>query len=155
MATKSVVDLLDGGKVPYRLLAHARAFSAQGTAASLHVSGRDFAKCVVVTTGDGRRVMAVVPGSRHLDLKALGGLLGSDVVLLPEAELLNLFPGCEAGAEPPFGNLYGLSTFVDESLARDHDIVFNAGSHVEAVRMKYEDWSRLVQPAIARIASGH
>ncbi len=155
MLTKTVADLLDGRKVPYRVLAHARVFTAQDTAACLHVSGWKFAKCVTVTTRDGRRAMAVLPGARHLDLKALGGLLGSDVELLPEDAMVRLFPGCEAGAEPPFGNLYGLSVFVDESLARDHDIVFNAGSHVEAVRMKYADWARLVRPTIARIASGH
>jgi Ala-tRNA(Pro) deacylase len=155
MLTRTVAQLLESARVPYRLLPHARAYTAQGTAASLHVSGRDFAKCVLVQASDGRRMMAVVPGARHLDLEALGGLLGSDVELLPELDAAKLFPDCEAGAEPPFGNLYGLSTYVDESLARDHDIVFNAGSHVEAVRMKYADWARLVAPAVARIARGH
>ena len=155
MLTKPVAQLLETARVPYRLLAHTRAFTAQGTAASLHVSGRDFAKCVVVRTRDGRRVMAVVPGARHLDLDALGGLLGCDVELLSEEALVKLFPDCEAGAEPPFGNLYGLSVYVDEGLARDHEIVFNAGNHVEAVRMAYADWARLVTPIVARIASGH
>ena len=155
MLTKPVADLLDSKRIPYQLMTHARAYTAQGVAASLHVSGWEFAKSVVVRTEDGRRLMAVVPGSRHLDLKALGGLVGSSVELLPEPEMARLFPGSEAGAEPPFGNLYQLPVYVDESLARDQQIVFNAGSHVEAVRMKYADWARLVQPVIARIASSH
>lgn len=155
MLTKPVADLLESKKIPYQLMAHSRAYTAQGVAASLHVSGWGFAKCVVVRTQDGRTLMAVVPGSRHLDLKALGGLVGSPVELVSEQAMARLFPGCEAGAEPPFGNLYQLSVYVDESLARDQEIVFNAGSHVEAVRMKYADWARLVQPTVARIASSH
>jgi len=155
MLTKPVADLLERKRIPYQLMPHTRAYTAQGIAASLHVSGWEFAKSVVVRTQDGRSLMAVVPGSRRLDLKALAGLIGSPVELLPEAAMARLFPGCEAGAEPPFGNLYELSVYVDERLARDQEIVFNAGSHVEAVRMKYEDWARLVQPKVARIASGH
>ena len=102
MLTKQVAQLLAGEKVPYQLLSHVRAYTAQGTAASLHVSGREFAKCVLVRARDGRRALAVVPAARHLDLDALGGLLGSDVELMPEETAVKLFPDCEPGAEPPF-----------------------------------------------------
>jgi Ala-tRNA(Pro) deacylase len=155
MLPKPVTQLLEQEKVPYEVMSHQRAFTAQAVAASLHVSGRDFAKPVIVKTQEGRMLMAVVPGPRHVDLKALSGLIGVPVELAHEDEMERLFPDCELGAEPPFGNLYGMPVYVDASLSSDPEIVFNAGSHSEAVRMKYADYARLVHPAVARISLGH
>jgi len=153
MPPRQITDFLDKEKVPYELLAHERAFTAQGVAASLHVRGRDFAKAVIVKTADGRRVMAVIPGPRHVDLEALEGLLGTRVELAREEEFAGLFPGCELGAEPPFGNLYGLPVYADESLHRDPDIVLNAGTHTEAIRMRWADYERLVRPVVGALST--
>lgn len=154
MLPKPMTQLLEKEKVLYEVMLHPRAFTAQAVAASLHVSGRDFAKPVIVKTLEGRMLMAVVPGPRHVDLRALSGLLGVPVELAREEELEPLFPDCEVGAEPPFGNLYGMQVFVDAALSSDPEIVFNAGSHSEAVRMRFEDYARLVHPAVARISLG-
>lgn len=153
MPARQITDLLDEEKVSYEVLTHQRAYTAQGVAASLHVSGRDFAKSVILRTADARLVMAVIPGARHVDLKALEGLLGAGVELARERDFAHLFPGCELGAEPPFGNVYKLPVYVDESLRKDPEIVFNAGTHTEAIRMSYADFEKLVRPVIAVLSS--
>ncbi len=153
MPPQQITDLLDKEKVPYEVLTHERAYTAQGVAASLHVSGRDFAKPVILKTADARLVMAVIPAPRHVDLKALEGLLGARVELAREGEFTHLFPGCELGAEPPFGNVYNMPVYVDESLCQDPEIVFNAGTHTEAIRIKYADFERLVRPVVAALSS--
>lgn len=153
MPPSQIVEFLDKKEVPYEVLPHARAYTAQGVAASAHVRGRDFAKAVIVKAADGRRLMAVIPAPRHVDLDALGGLLGSHVELAHEDEFAALFPGCELGAEPPLGNLYGLPVYADESLHRDPDVVFNAGNHNEVIRMKWVDYERLVHPVVAVLST--
>jgi Ala-tRNA(Pro) deacylase len=153
MPPRQIIEFLDKEKVPYEVLAHAKAYTAQGVAASVHVRGRDFAKAVIVKAADGRRVMAVIPGPRHVDLKALEGLLGTRVELAREEEFATLFPGCELGAEPPLGNLYGLPVYADQSLHRDPDVVFNAGTHSEVIRMKWADYQRVVQPVVATLST--
>ena len=97
--------------------------------------------------------MAVVPASRHVDLAKLADTAGAkQATLATEEEFQQLFPGCEVGAMPPFGNLYDMDVYVDDMLREDDDIVFNAGSHVQVVRMEYEDYQRLVQPVLGEFA---
>ena len=98
--------------------------------------------------------MAVIPGSRHLNLNALRKALGAkDVQLMTEQEFVDAFPDCDPGAMPPLGVLYQLDVYVDERLSREAEIVFNAGSHHELARLAYKDFDRLQRPKILRIAS--
>jgi len=153
MVTPRLKEFLDSHQTPYEIQTHPRAFTSQGVAAALHVRGREFAKAVIVKTDGGRMVMAVVPGPRHVDLEAVKDLLGArDVSLAREDEFADRFPGCELGAEPPFGNLYDMPVFVDDTLRKDPEIVFNGGTHVETVRMKYEDYVDLVHPVVAKVS---
>ena len=154
MVPQQVREFLDRERVAYQVVAHEKAFTAQGVAATLHVSGWTFAKTVILKTKDGRLVMAVLAGPHNVNLKAARAVVGSDVDLAPEAEFAPKFPGCELGAEPPLGNLYGLPVYVDEALSKDPEIVFNAGTHTEAIRMTYADYERLVRPVVGRLASG-
>lgn len=80
--------------------------------------------------------------------------MATTVELASESEFKDRFPDCEIGAMPPFGNLYGIEVFADESLARDKKIAFNAGSHRELVRLAWEDFEKLVKPKIIRFAAG-
>jgi Ala-tRNA(Pro) deacylase len=96
--------------------------------------------------------MLVLPASHQVDFGRLRQVLGEDAELEREEQFRTLFPGCEVGAEPPFGNLFDLDTFVDTSLAEDEEIVFNAGSHWQTVRMRYDDYQRLVHPRVAKFA---
>jgi len=142
---------LDSNYIPYEPLTHPTTYTAQGTATLMQISGKEMAKTVVLRVGRNGEdtVLAVLPGPRHVKLDKLATLLGQPVRLATEEELSQLFPDCELGAMPPFGALYDLPVYVDESLSKDKEIVFNAGTHHDAVRMAYEDFIRLARPKIA------
>jgi Ala-tRNA(Pro) deacylase len=146
-------ECLDGNKVKYDVLTHPQVYTAQGVAAATHVPGNELAKSVILKVDD-RFVLAVLPAPRKVDTEQLQTQLGArNVRMAHESEFASLFPGCETGAMPPFGNLYGVDVYVDRSLTRDEEIVFNAGTHVEAIRMKYKDFERLVGPTVADFAA--
>ena len=141
-------NYLELKRVPYEHHVHATAFTAQQLANAEHLPGSNVAKTVMVKA-DGRFVMAVVPASTRVDLKALKEMLGvSEARLATETEFQELFPDSDVGAMPPFGNLYEIPVCVEHSLTRDEDIVFNAGTHEDSILMKCEDFCRLVQPKI-------
>lgn len=150
--SQRIHSYLDSENVKYECVPHIQAFAAQDVAHVLHVPGRMFAKPVVLEA-DGRLLMAVVPATHRLDLEGLKDKLGvADLELAAEGELAKICPDCELGALPPFGQLYGMEVWVDKALGDAEEIVFNAGSHTEAIRMKYEDFARLAMPHLARIA---
>lgn len=142
---------LDENKVPYVLCEHSPSYTAQGTAATLHVSGKDVAKTVVVHAGQ-KNCLAVLQACLHLDLERLGQLVGEPVRLATEPEMLEIFPDCELGAMPPLGEIYSLPVYVDEALTKDNEIVFNAGTHREAIRMSFSDFERLARPKVGSFA---
>ena len=145
---------LDRENVPYQHDVHRTAYTAQEVAAEEHVPGKLVAKTVVVKA-DAQFAMAVLPASLRLDTAALKTALGAkEVRLATEFEFTGLFPDCDVGAMPPFGNLYGLSVYVDESLTEDPEIVFNAGTHQDTIRMTYSDFARLVRPQVFAFALG-
>ncbi len=145
-------NVLKTNKVSYKMFQHPEAFTAQEIAASLHIPGKELAK-VVMVKANGRFIMAVLPASWRVDLRRLKEVVGEkDLRLASEEEFRLLFPDCEAGAEPPMGNLYNMDTFVDESLAEDENIFFNAGNHYETVKMSYRDYARIVMPEVGEFA---
>lgn len=145
----SLQAYLDDNHVDYELLAHPDVYTTQELAAIEHVRGRELAKVVILRSG-AEFLMVVLPAPYHVDLdKARIATGRSDLTLATEQEFVNLFPNCEAGAMPPFGNLYDMPVWVDESLSRDEDIVFNACTHRTAIKMKYADFARLVRPNVA------
>jgi len=149
MIAQRIREYLDSEKVGYEWLPHGEAFPAQEVAETLHVTGKHFAKAVVVHS-NGKLIMAVLPASRRLNMHELKEALeAKHLEMAPENELSKLCSGCELGAFPPFGNLYGMDTWVDRSLYESEEIVFNAGTHTDAVRMKYSDYARLAKPRVA------
>ncbi len=150
--SRRIREYLDSNDVQYEWLPHPQAYTAQEVAHSLHLSGKRLAKTVLVDA-DGRLVMAVLPASLRLSMvKLRDGLEAKRVEMLAESELGKLFPDCDLGAIPPFGNLYGMDVWVDESVAATQEIVFTAGTHRDAIRMRYSDFSALVNPRVASIA---
>jgi Ala-tRNA(Pro) deacylase len=134
--------------VPFQLQHHPLAYTAQEVAAAEHVPGKIVAK-VVMVEADGRSAMLALPANRRVDLAQAARLLGAgDVRLAAEAEFAATFPDCEVGAMPPFGNLYGVPVYVDQTLAEDEEIVVNAGTHTDTIRLRYADFARLVQPTV-------
>jgi Ala-tRNA(Pro) deacylase len=121
---------------------------------SLTYRAKSWHKTVIVKI-DGELAMVLLPASLHIDLSQLrSAASANNVALASEEEFKERFPDCETGAMPPFGNLYDMPVFADESLARDKEIAFNAGSHRELVRLAWEDFVRLVEPKVVRFAAG-
>ena len=153
MTAKRLKDFLEREGVKYVTIVHSPAYTARETAQTAHIQRKDFAKTVIVKI-DGRLAMAVLPASEKLDLAQLKKAVGAKHVSIAlESEFDKWFPGCEPGAMPPFGNLYGMEVFVAKSLAADEQIAFNAGSHAELVRTAYKDFERLVQPIVATLST--
>jgi Ala-tRNA(Pro) deacylase len=144
-------ELFDDAKVSYEVYNHPLAYTAQEIAARQHFSGKEMAKVVMIEVDD-RLIMGVIPGSQKINLNTVKASLGAKQVrLATEDEFISRFPECEIGAMPPFGHLFGLPVFVDPALEKDDVIYFNAGNHVQTVRLSYKDFARLVKPQIARL----
>ncbi len=154
MALASLTEFLDAHSVAYVVISHSPAYTAQGVAGLAHISGKELAKTVIVKL-DGKLVMAVLPAKFHVDFELLRKMAhAKTVALASEDEFKDRFPECETGAMPPFGNLYGIPVFADDSLENDKEIAFNAGTHRELIRMTWTDFKKLVQPKVIRFAAG-
>ena len=152
MPVKRLKEYLDKHEIKYVTIRHSPAYTAQEVAASAHVPGRELAKTVMIKL-DSDIAMAVLPASFHVDLNRLREITGARrVELAAEDEFKDLFPACEVGAMPPFGNLYDMRVFTDASLAEDEEIAFEAGSHTELIRLPYSDYVRLVEPVVVQFA---
>lgn len=152
MPTARLKEFLDTHNVKYVTLEHSKAFTAAEIAALAHVPGREMAKTVMVDV-DGHMAMAVLPASLRVSFDQLRAAIGAQTVVLSnERDFVERFPGCEVGAMPPFGNLYGMEVYVADSLARQEEIAFNAGTHTEVIRMAWADYERLVQPMVMDFA---
>jgi Ala-tRNA(Pro) deacylase len=138
--------------VPYRPAHHRRAVTAQRLAAAEHVTGHDVAKTVMVRAGD-EVVMVVVPAAFRVDVEAVGRELGREARLAMESEFTPLFVDCEPGAEPPFGNLYGVRVLLDQRLAKREHMVCRDGTHEETIELPVADYVELVRPTIVDVAA--
>lgn len=148
MVSEKLRAFLDGNKVNYLVARHSEVYTAQEIAAALHVPGKELAKVVMVKAGGGF-VMTVLPASWRVDMESLAKVLGTeDIRLVTEDDFRDLFPDCEVGAMPPFGNLYGIEVYVDKSLTEDEEIFFQAGNHIESIKMKCRDFLKLVNPKV-------
>ena len=147
---KRLQRYLDSHKIPYEVMSHSAAYSARATAEALHVPGDMFAK-VVIAKADQRFVMAVVPSTWRVDFKRLEEVLDTrHVRLATESEFSDLFPDCEVGTMPPFGNLYHMDVYVDELLTQDAYILFDVGTHTGAMKLRYRDFAELVRPTVTQ-----
>ena len=148
-ATERLKQFLNKEHVRYTTLAHSPSYTAQEIAADAHVSGKELAKTVMVNL-DGQIAMAVLPADQKVALPELRQAAGvSKARFATEDEFKGLFPDCETGAMPPFGNLYGMDVYVAAPLTEDEEIAFNAGSHTQLMRIAYRDFERLVRPTVA------
>jgi Ala-tRNA(Pro) deacylase len=133
---------------------HALAYTAREVAHAEHIPERTFAKTVVVHSETGY-AMAVAPANMKVDLEELREAFGFHRLrLATESELQGLFPDCELGAMPPFGNdtLFEMPVYADSRMLKEPEIAFNAGTHRDVVRMKTQEWQALVKPSIVELA---
>jgi Ala-tRNA(Pro) deacylase len=153
MPVKRLKEFLDSHKIKYVTISHSPAITAQEIAASAHIPGKELAKTVMVKI-DGKMAMAILPASYKVDFGLLQEVAeAKKVELADEREFKDMFPECEVGAMPPFGNLYDMDVFSSETLTEDEEIAFNAGSHTELIRLAYKDFERLVQPKVAKLST--
>jgi Ala-tRNA(Pro) deacylase len=146
-------EFLDENDVKFVSLSHSQAFTAQEIAAAAHVPGKELAKVVMVKL-DGELAMAVLSAPDQVSVSRLQEMTGAkDVAIASEEDFADLFPGCELGAMPPFGNLWDLDVFVDQRLREDEEITFNAGSHTELLKLSYTDFERLVSPVVGVLST--
>ncbi|MHC4737385.1 MAG: aminoacyl-tRNA deacylase [Planctomycetota bacterium] len=144
----TVIDFLDKSGVKYEVTEHKPAFTAQRMAAAEHERGKYVAKPVIIRADD-KYMMCVLAACYKIDLGALKKQLGAKKVeLAEEKDMGKIFGDCELGAEPPFGNLYDLTTIMDKALEADDHIKFQAGAHDKAVRMSMADYIKLVKPKV-------
>lgn len=149
MPLQKLIDYLEENQVRFTRIIHSTAYTSQVIAHRSHISGNVLAKTVVLKSPKKQFIMAVVPANYQVDLEKVSGLHGENLVLATEEEFEKLFPCCETGGMPPFGNLFDLPVYVSESLAKSEEIAFNAGNHRELLQMTFADFNRLVKPTIA------
>ena len=144
----SIQEFLKKSGRPYTTLEHPVAYTSQEEAAAAHVSGKEWAKAVVCFADD-EPILAVLPAHYTVQTDRLRALVGARKLrLAEERELAPLYPECEPGAMPPLGPLFGQPVFVDQSLTKDPEIVFDAGTHTDAIRMRYADFAEIVEPTV-------
>jgi len=153
MSVKKLKEFLDANHVRYVSIVHSKAYTAQEVAACIHIPGHALAKVVIVEL-DGEMAMAVLPANKKIVLQDLREITGSaQVRFAAEDRFKGRFPDCEIGAMPPFGNLYNMEVFAAEALADNDEIAFNAGSHVEVIKLAYADFERLVKPRVVEFTT--
>lgn len=145
-------SVLEANHLAFTQTTHTAAFTAREVASVEHLPAREVAKTVVLF-GDGGFRMIVIPANKLVDFQEVRLALGlSHVRLASEEELSRLFPDCELGAMPPVGNIYDMPVYLDSSLAAEPEIVFNAGTHREAIHMQTADYRRLVSPTVVALS---
>ncbi len=148
----SLQSFLDDNQIHYRVTRHSPAYTAQDLAAVEHVSGRHVIKPVIVRA-DGQMIMCALPACYRVDIDALKDqLLAEQVEVVDEAQMRERCNDCDGGAVPPIGWLYGMTTLIDESLAHGDRVLFQAGTHEDAVEMSLADYRRLARPEMAHFA---
>ena len=153
MPAKKLREFLDDQGIKYVAILHQVGYTARQIATLTHTPNKELAKTVIVKI-DGALAIVVLPASYAVDLSLLRAATGARIVnLAKESEFKNRFPECEIGAMPPFGNLYGMAVYVEESLTKDEKISFNAGSHYELLQISYADFERLVNPRVLNFAA--
>jgi Ala-tRNA(Pro) deacylase len=151
MPARKLKEFLDSQAVKYVNITHSPAYTGREIAQSLHINGRKVAKTVIVFI-EGKMAMAVLPANRSIDFEHFRKTIGEKKIeLASEGQFKGMFPDCELGAMPPFGNLYGMEVYADQHLTEDDEIFFNACTHSELVRMSYQDFERLVKPKVVKL----
>lgn len=152
MTTPKLREILDQNHIKYQIINHLPAYTAQQTAEASHIAGREMAKTVMIKV-DGKLKMFVFPATKKIDFNEIKQEFhAKSVTLATEQEFQNQFPGCEVGAMPPFGNLFGIETVVSAQLAHCDKIAFNAGNHTEVIKLSYKDFDNLVHPIVLKAA---
>ena len=147
MLEKKIKEFLDQNNVKYILMLHSIAFTAPEIAEASHISGKQFAKVVIITSQN-KLTMVLLPANKYLDVEKLSQQIGEPIEIAKESQFKNLFGDCETGAMPPFGKLYGMNVYIDKELTQQSHLIFNAGTHHELMQLAFSDFDKLEHPTI-------
>lgn len=148
MPAHTLKAFLDQHQARYISQYHSAAYTAMEVAEAAHIRGQRLAKTVILTI-DGEMAMLVIPSNHRVDLDALKeSVRAFRIELASEDQFKDRFPGCELGALPPFGNLFGMTVYIAKTLTDTPDITFCSGSHTELIQMDYPDYAGLVEPIV-------
>jgi Ala-tRNA(Pro) deacylase len=151
MSATKLKQFLDSHQIKYVTVIHSPAYTAREIAAAVHIPGKEMAKAVMVRA-DGKLLMTVLPSTHALSLALLGEVNAAHKLeLAEEASFADIFSDCEVGAMPPFGNLYDLEVYAADLLSANEYITFNAGTHAQVIRLRYEDYLALVKPRVVKL----
>ena len=142
---------LNAKHIQFSMIYHAPTESAQMAACAMHLPGKEVAKAVALQAGS-REILAVLPASYRINFEKLSAITGVEVRLMDEEAYSELFPDCERGVIPAFGELYGVPVYLDEALAEDPEIILSAGTYHDSVRMGNVDFVHLAEPQICSFA---
>lgn len=148
MLLKPIKQYLDSADVEYLCMSHPPAFSARELAKHVGIAGDQVVKTVIIEL-DGKMAMLVMPATWRVSWHRLSQILDTDFVELADEQMFqSLFPQCEVGAMPPFGELYGMNVYCAEALTQEPELAFAAGSHSKSIHMKTADFLALARPTI-------
>jgi len=135
--------------VAFEVIEHAPAHTSEDAARVRGTRPRQGAKALVVRAEE-RFVHCVLPADLRADNAALRALVGTRKLRFATREELHRLTGCEPGAVPPFGNLFGLPVLLDEALCANERVVFSAGSHGRSITIRCADLVRLSGATVCR-----
>ena len=146
---RNIKQYLFHNSVSYSHRTHATTYTSQQTAQADHVKPEQFAKTVILIADSRKIIMVVVPADHVICLDKLKKHLGCETLqLAAEREFAGKFTGCQPGAMPPFGRLFGFPVYCDHKLAEKSEIEFNAGTHADIVRMDFVSFNKLEAPEL-------
>jgi Ala-tRNA(Pro) deacylase len=147
-----IIKLLSDNKISYKLIEHEPIFTSEQAAKVRGTDLKSGAKALVFIA-DKEPIMIVVPGDKRVDLRKFKDTFKiKNLAMASSEEVEDFIEGVKVGAVHPFGNLHGLPVYVDQSLGRNKEIVFNAGLHEKSIKMSYQDYYRLVKPRLGNFA---
>jgi Ala-tRNA(Pro) deacylase len=146
-----ITEFLHEKRVAFDYLPHPPAFTAQRLAKYLRVPGGQVVKAVLLRGGSNSFV-ALLPATCHVDTDRLSGALRTPIRIAKDREIAEVFRDCEWGVVSPFGGWYGLATLLEDTIAPDAAMVLEANTHVEAIRLRCQDFERLERPRRLRFA---
>ena len=144
MPLQKLQEFLNSHKIKYITINHSPVYTKQELANYKRAWGMKLIEAVLVEIETRKIAMAVMPASVQINLESLREALGTTAVrLIDRREIENLFPGCEFGTVPPFGNLYNMDVFLAANLSQNQDVAFYVGSYAHLIQMKYKDFEKL------------
>jgi len=153
MISTKLKEYLDDAGIHYTGHPHPPAYTSAEIAQSVHIPGREMVKSVILKVDEDKLVMAVISSNDAANLDALREEMGcSKLRLASETEFRDAFPTCKPGAMPPFRNIFNVPSYCEADLSQNGEIEFNAGTHEETVRMRFDDYKRLANPTMAHFA---